>query len=342
MKDIVKISLLGLLPTTILASTCDGPNARTTPPEGALIVDQAGSATGSFKTVSEAVAALDATTTSPQTIFIHPGTYPEQVHILPIAGALTFQGYTCDSTAYAANEVTITSHLAQKDIPANITGESRNDNTAALRLKSDNFKGYNINFANTAGDVGQALAVNLNATDVGFYACNFTGYQDTILSDKGRQLFVKSYIAGAIDFIFGRYAKSWFQSCDIEAIGDGYITASGRENATNDAWYVFEDVKVFGSGSVTLGRPWRPYARVTFQNSEIGEVVRPEGWSEWAGSTDGTDNVVFLEFNNTGPSADRSQRAAFSSEATEAIKIEDIFGADYASADFVDVTYLEG
>ncbi|KAE9086719.1 hypothetical protein PF010_g19984 [Phytophthora fragariae] len=107
--------------------------------------------------------------------------------------------------------------------------------TSTVRFKSDNVKVYNLNIANTVSNGGQALTVSVNATDYGFYACNPTGYQDTVLADKGRELDAKTYIIGATDFVFGRYAQAWFESCDIETIGAGYITASGREAANSSA-----------------------------------------------------------------------------------------------------------
>lgn len=153
---------------------CDGPDSRVDPPAEAVVIDASGAYPGSHKTISAGVAAL-ANQTAEQTMFILPGIYHEQVLVSPLQGPLVLQGYTCDSSSYVHNEVTITSGLAQKDIPPEVTGEARNDLTSTLRLKSDNIRVYNLNLANTAGNVGQALAVNVNATNNGFYGVNFTG-----------------------------------------------------------------------------------------------------------------------------------------------------------------------
>lgn len=166
--------LAALVPAALATPGCDGPDARVHPPTGAVVVDASGSYTGSYKTVGAGVAALR-NQTAEQIIFILPGTYHEQVLISPVQGPLVFQGYTCDASSYADNEVTITAGVAQKDIPPEVTGETRNDLTSTVRLKSDNVRVYNLNIANTAGNVGQALAVNVNATNVGFYGVNFTG-----------------------------------------------------------------------------------------------------------------------------------------------------------------------
>ncbi|KAF1779311.1 Pectinesterase, Asp active site [Phytophthora cactorum] len=297
-----------------------GPNARTDPPAGAIVVD----ATGAYKNTR-----LDPNTTSEQTVFVRPGVYNEQVLISPLSGPLVLQGFTCDAMSYASNEVTITQAKAQKDIPAEVTGEARNDMTSTVRFKSDNVKVYNLNIANTAGNVGQALAVNVNATDYGFYACNLTGYQDTVLADKGRELYARTYINGATDFIFGRYAQAWFESCDIETIGTGFITASGRESESSSATYVINRARVFGKSGVnstSLGRPWRPYAK-------------PEGWSTWD-ATSSTDKVIFKEFNNSGPGANTANRVPFSGQLDAPVAITEVFGEGYETEWWVDSAYL--
>lgn len=337
------LGLSGLAPGCADAAptTCHGPNARTTPPAGAIVVDATGAYDGSFQTANEAVATL-VNQTEEQTLFFMPGTYEEQFLISPLSGPLVLQGYTCDASSYADNEVTITHALAQKDIPAEVTGETRNDLTSTVRFKSENVRVYNLNIANTAGNVGQALAINVNATNQGFYGCNLTGYQDTVLSDKGRQIFANTLITGATDFVFGRYAQTWFESCDIQTVGTGYITASGREAANSSAIYVFNNANVFGTSGVAstvLGRPWRPFARVVWQNSVLGDVVQPAGWSTWDNTTS-TADVIFQEFNNSGAGAATTERVEFSSQLTAAVEITDVLGEGYESERWVDTTYL--
>ncbi|KAG6612839.1 Pectinesterase [Phytophthora cinnamomi] len=146
-----------------------------------------------------------------------PGVYREQVTVPKLNGPLIIQGYTCDTMAYGANQVLITQAKAQKDTPASIT-KNRNDLTTTLLLKSDNVKVYNLNVANTAGNVGQAIAVKADGANYGFYACKFLGYRDTLCANKGPNLYARSYINGAVDFVFGLYAKAWFESCDIVSL----------------------------------------------------------------------------------------------------------------------------
>ncbi|KAI9911363.1 hypothetical protein PsorP6_009016 [Peronosclerospora sorghi] len=323
--------------------TCRGPSTRTQPPLGAVIVDASGAYNGSFLTISEAVMHLR-NTTDEQTLFVFPGVYIEQVIISKLNGPLVLQGYTCDTMSYAANQVTLTQAKAQRDIPPSIT-TNRNDQTSTLLLKTHNVKIYNLNVANTAGEIsekGQAVAISIQGQNYGIYACTLSGYQDTVYANKGPELIARTYIIGAVDFIFGALAPAWFQFCDIEVIGEGCITANGRTNDSSPSFYVFDNARVFGSsgnGSGYLGRPWRKYARVVWQNSELGDIINSTGWREWGNDTD-TANVYFKEFNNSGPGAATKERVPFSGQLTAPIPITQILGENYLQEWFVDSTYL--
>lgn len=61
----------------------------------------------------------------------------------------------------------------------------------------------------------------------------------------------------------------------------GYITAQGRTNPYDPNGFVFINSFVYGTGTAFLGRPWRGYARVIFYNSNLTNVVVPEGWNAW-------------------------------------------------------------
>jgi pectin methylesterase-like acyl-CoA thioesterase len=69
------------------------------------------------------------------------------------------------------------------------------------------------------------------------------------LANTGNQLYAKSLVVGAIDFIFGQTATAWFEKVDIRTIATGYITASGRSSATNPSWYVISHSTVDGINS---------------------------------------------------------------------------------------------
>ncbi|KAE8964920.1 hypothetical protein PR002_g28837 [Phytophthora rubi] len=260
------VILVGLV-SGVLADECTGPNARTQPPRGAIIVDVTGGHPGSFKTVAEGVAHLP-NTTAEHTLFVFPGIYEEQVMVPKLNGPLVVQGYTCNTESYADN-------------------------------------------------------------------------QDTLYANTGRQLYAKSYISGAVDFIFGQFSKVWFESCDFESVGNGAITANGNLNSSNMSEYVINKGRVFGSsnGTAYLGRPWHPYARVVFQNSELGDVVNPQGWQQWNGDNN-TASVYFKEFNNRGPAAATDKRVSYSGQLDAPVTITEILGEDYKSQWFVDSKFV--
>ncbi|KAJ4401385.1 hypothetical protein N0V91_007934 [Didymella pomorum] len=332
---LLQLSFIAILTSFALA---DSKNERITPSRGAIVVDASGKLQNSYRNISAAVTALT-NTTSAQTIYIAPGTYAEQVYIRPLAGPLTVQGYTKDARSYKDNKVTIMGNLSRQT-----PGLVNNDATATIRLWSSNVKFYNLNIANTFGEAatgGQALALSAQNTNQGFYGCSFTGYQDTIYANEGRQIYAKSFISGAVDFIFGLRASAWFDKVDIQAIGSGYITANGRDAANNTSIYVFNQARIrgtSGANSTYLGRPWRQWSRVIFQRSDIGDVMRPEGWSRWD-AVQPVDNVVYQEYKNYGPGA-IGPRANFSSQLSKPIAIEDVFGRNFKQETWVDTAYL--
>lgn len=188
--------------------------SRTSAPSGCVTVGSG----GSYSTIQSAVNSLSTTSTTAQCLFIEAGTYNEQVLVSSREAELTFYGYTTDTASYSSNVVTITNDLSLAD-------GYTDDETGTLRVKATNFKMYNINVANTYGKGSQAIALSAY-TDSGFYACQFTGYQDTVLAEEGYQLYAGCLIEGATDFIFGQYAAAWFEDCDIRVLSAsaGYVT----------------------------------------------------------------------------------------------------------------------
>ncbi|TKW48455.1 Pectinesterase [Colletotrichum tanaceti] len=300
--------------------------ARTSPPSGALVVAESG---GDYTSVQKAVDAAKAG----GVIFIQPGTYNEQVLIPANKGALTIYGYTADDRDYTKNQVTITHSLG-----ADVAGG--NDASGTLRAKNDGLRVYNVNIVNSRGQGVQAVALSAFGDRQGYYGIQATGYQDTVLSNEGAHYFHASYIEGATDFIFGQKALAWFEACTLAVSGRGYITASGRDAETNPSWYVVNKSTIkalsgVSAGQTFLGRPWRTFARVVFQNSDLGAVVNPAGWSKWGDNP--TDNVVYREFANTGKGA-AGTRASFSKQLTAAVNIADVLG----STSWIDAEYTGG
>jgi pectinesterase len=309
--------------------------SRLTAPAGCSTV----SGSSQYKTVQSAVNALSKTSTSSQCIFIAKGTYKEQVYIQQLKGPLVIYGETTNTGGFSANTVTITQGKSQNDSP-------NNDATATLRAHTTNLKVYNINLVNTRGQGSQALALSANNDKQGYYGCQFKGYQDTILAQEGAQVYAKSYIEGATDFIFGQKAKAWFDGVDIRVLAAslGYITASGRDSSSNPNYYVINKSSISAksgasvpAGAYYLGRPWRNYARVVFQSTSMTNVINSAGWVKWQNGDDRTDKVEFGEFGNSGDGS-KGTRASFSKKLGSAVSITTILGGDYKN--WVDTAYL--
>jgi pectinesterase len=195
--------------------------------------------------------------------------------------------------------------------------------TPSTMIDADDFTAENITFENSAGRVGQALAIFVNGDRVVFRHCRFLGWQDTILINRGRQYFENCYIAGHVDFIFGA-ATAFFEKCHVHCLADGYITAASTPD-NQPFGYVFSNCKITGETPDTqtfLGRPWRPYASVTFLNTEMSEVVRPEGWNNWK-KAEAEKTTRYAEYHSTGPGTNSDARVKWAKQLTaaEAIKL---------------------
>ncbi|KAJ5759964.1 Pectinesterase [Penicillium odoratum] len=326
----MKFCIVACFAASVLAAS------RTTPPTGSIVVAKSG---GDYTTISEAISALSTTSTSTQTIFIKEGTYEEQVYIPKLSGKLIIYGQTEDDTSYTSNTVTITSGLGLVDV-------SDDDETGTLRNYAAKSAIYNINVANTYGEGSQALALSAYNTEQGYYGCQFTGFQDTVLAETGYQVYGKCYIEGAIDFIFGQTGNAWFDSCKIGVLtyGDGTITAQGRPASSDAGYFVINESTVEAAsgedvveGTYYLGRPWTEYARVVFQKTVLSDVINSAGWEKWSSSESNTEDVLFGEYDNSGDGAEGT-RASFAETLSAAISISTILGSDYA--DWVDTSYL--
>ncbi|OQE16325.1 hypothetical protein PENFLA_c028G07366 [Penicillium flavigenum] len=296
------------LGTAVLAAPAElvTRTARTSAPSGCLTVGS----NGKYSTIGDALTALGSSSAA-ACIYVASGTYEEQITI-KYAGALTLYGETADTETYKENTVTIT-HTISSPQAGSL------DKSATVNVVADGFKMHNINVVNGFGKGAQAVALVANADKLSFYACQFSGYQDTLLR------------ARAVDYIFGA-ASAWFNNCDIVSNGPGAITASSRQTTTDTTWYAFDDctVKAASSaiedGTVFLGRPWRVLARVIFQNSSLRSVVNPKGWTTMA---DGA-TPLYYEYNNSGAGSDTSERQ-FETPISAAVTKETVLGSDYAT-----------
>jgi pectinesterase len=270
------------------------------PSGGGLTVAADGS--GDFKTVQAAVDSIAEQGTARTIIHIKPGTYTEVIRVPKEKPFIEFLGDDAATTILTFNNTHYTKGPDGKDL-----GTSK---SASTFIYGDDFLARNITFQNSAGPVGQALAINVYADRALFQNCRFLGWQDTVMTNRNRQYFQDCYIAGHVDFIFGA-ATVYFKDCEIHCREKGSITAASTPQASAYG-YVFDHCKITSeapSGSVILGRPWRPYGATIFMNTEIADCIKPEGWDDWGAANQKT--ARYAEYKNSGPGAATEGRAAW-------------------------------
>jgi pectinesterase len=202
--------------------------------------------------------------------------------------------------------------------------------TETVEINGTGFEADNITFENTAGNTGQAVAAAVRADRTIFKHCRFLGHQDTLFADYGRQYYVDSYIEGGVDFIFGN-ATAVFDHSEIHANARGYLTAQSRTSPHQATGYVILNSKVTSGiapaegsgtamalqGTISLGRPWRPYSRVVYLHTELPADVIAQGWNAWDRTSE-APQAYYAEFKNTGPGASVSARVPWSHQLTAA------------------------
>ncbi|GFP80471.1 pectinesterase qrt1 [Phtheirospermum japonicum] len=244
-------------------------------------------------------------------IHILPGVYREKVHIPANKPYISFIG-----DEYEASTTVITWHDKSSDQVPN-GGWLGTWNSASVAVESDYFCATGITFENTVvAEIGgvngyQAVAFRISGEKAMFYKVRFLGSQDTLLDESGSHYFFQCYIQGSIDFIFGN-ARSLYQECGIQVVGDGYaIAAQHRNSAADETGFSFVNCTVSGARAVYLGRAWGNYSRIIYAHSEIDIDVRQGGWEDWRVPSR-RNTVVFGEYECRGRGADRSRRAQWS------------------------------
>ena len=189
--------------------------------------------------------------------------------------------------------------------------------TETVEIIGTGFEADNVTFENAAGNTGQAVAAAVRADRAIFKRCRFLGHQDTLFADYGRQYYVDSYIEGGVDFIFGN-ATAVFAGDEIHANGPGYLTAQSRTSPQQATGYVILNSRVTSGPvpegkpmTISLGRPWRPFARVVYIHTDLPADVIPQGWNLW-GKTPGTPQAYYAEYDSTGLGANPAARVAWS------------------------------
>ncbi len=271
-------------------------------------------------------------------IEIAPGTYRERVIVTQNHTNITLRGM-----GKSPADVVITNSLNAKQAGGTFFTET-------VEINGEGFEADNLTLENSAGNTGQAVAVAVRADRSIFKHCRFLGHQDTLFADYGRQYYLDSYIEGGVDFIFGN-ATAVFDHSELHANGPGHLTAQSRTSPDQTTGYVIVNSKVTSSiehaagaspevsarAVTSLGRPWRPYSRVVYIDTELSADVIAQGWNAW-GKTAGDPLAFYAEFHSTGPGANSAGRVAWSHQlnAKEAAQYQPkmfLAGADHWDAE---------
>jgi len=273
---------------------------------------------GDFRTIQEAVNAVRDHSQIRATIRVKNGTYHEKLVIPAWKKNITLIGESTAHTVITNND------YSGKDFPnRDFTGNAKFSTYTSytVLVQADDCTLQNLTIENTAGRVGQAVALATEGDRIDVCNCRILGNQDTLYTSKdGRNFYKDCLITGTTDFIFGE-ATCVFQNCTIRSLTNSYITAAStsREQAYG---YVFFNCKLTANEEATkvyLGRPWRPFARTVFIDTEMGGHIAKEGWDPWKGDNmfpEKEKTAYYAEYNSTGPGADAETRVTWSKQLT--------------------------
>ncbi|MGK2862229.1 MAG: pectinesterase family protein [Chitinophagaceae bacterium] len=298
-----KIFFLFLLIGTLV----DASFAQTSNPQQyKFVFTVAKDGTGDYKFIQDAIDAMRVFPLEPITLYIKNGVYNEKIELPANNTDVTFIGENVDKTIITFNDYSG-------------RGKLHTFNSYTARISGNRFLAENITFVNSAGQVGQALALYVDADKAVFKNCRFIGNQDTIYAagENARQYFLNCYIEGTTDFIFGP-STAIFQNCIIRAKSNSYITAANTTQGKTFG-FVFLDCKVLADSAVSkvyLGRPWRAFSKTVFIRCEFPEAIAAEGWNNW-GNAENEKTVYYAEYKSSGKGARYSDRVKWSNQLTD-------------------------
>ena len=278
----------------------------TNPQQYKYVFTVAKDGSGDYKYIQDAIDAMRVFPLAPITLYIKNGVYNEKIELPANNTDVTFIGESVEKTIISFNDYSG-------------RGKLNTFTSYTAKISGNRFVAENITFTNSAGPVGQALALYVDADKAVFKNCRFIGNQDTIYAagESSRQYFLDCYIEGTTDFIFGP-STAVFQNCTIKAKADSYITASNTPEGKKFG-FVFLDCKILADSLLTkvyLGRPWRSFSKTVFIRCEMPKQITPAGWHNWD-NPDNEKTVFYAEYKNTGIGADHKARVVWSKQLSE-------------------------
>lgn len=270
--------------------------------------------TGNYKTIQEAINAVRDLSQQQVKILIKNGLYHEKVVIPSWKTNISLVGESEENTIISYND------YAGKILPAKEyflkTDTLRTYTSYTLLIVGNDCNIENLTIENNAGRVGQAVALHTEGDRLIIKNCKVLGNQDTYYAARAdsRVYFKDCFIEGTTDFIFGA-STVVFQNCTIKSLVNSYITAASTRSTTSYG-FVFFNCKLIADTAakkVFLGRPWRPYAKVVYINTELGSHILKEGWDNWR-NPDNEKTAFYAEYKSYGAGANVGDRVKWSKQ----------------------------
>ncbi|XAR51122.1 Pectinesterase [Bertholletia excelsa] len=279
------------------------PDGKKLPPNVTVAKD----GSGNFATINEALKAMPEKYEGRYVIYVKEGIYEEYVTVTKKMVNVTIYGDGSQKTIVTGNK--------------NFADGVRTFQTATFVAEGDGFMAQSIGFRNTAGpEKHQAVAIRVKADRAFFLNCRMEGYQDTVYAQAHRQFYRSCLITGTVDFIFGDSAAI-FQNCMIYLRRpldnqQNIVTAQGRSDRHETTGIVLQNCRILADDTLEpektkvrsyLGRPWKEFSRTVVMETDIGDLINPEGWMPWNGDF-ALKTLYYAEFNNKGAGSPTSGR----------------------------------
>ena len=180
--------------------------------------------------------------------------------------------------------------------------------TRHLLVQGEDFRAEGLTVENTAGPVGQAVALSVEADRCVFVNCRFLGHQDTLYlaggSGGAAVLSSDCYIDGTTDFIFGE-ATAYFENCTLHSKSE-FLHHGGQHAARQRLWLrLFIQCRLTAEEGDRRGLPGATvafaYARTAFVECYMDDHIRPEGWNNWSDPDQRTPRLFTQNTGTPGP-----------------------------------------
>ncbi len=306
-KSIVLLAIIFFCCNSIITAQQTYPSKFTVAQDGS----------GNFKTIQEAVFAVRDLSQQKVTIFIKKGVYHEKLIIPSWKTNISLLGESTDSTIitwndYAGKKLKTRDEFLKTDTLRTYTSYT-------VLVQGNDCSIENITIKNTAGRVGQAVALHVEGDRFAAKNCKLLANQDTLYAatENSRQYYQDCYIEGTTDFIFGE-ATAVFQNCIIKSLTSSFITAASTRPG-HLFGFVFFNCRLIADSAATkvyLGRPWRPYSRTVYINTQMGSHIVKEGWDNWRNAAN-EKTVLYAEYNSAGEGANANERVKWSRQLTK-------------------------